>query len=40
VSPLGRELLQKRAGDTAVWRRPAGDLELEILSVGYGEQRE
>lgn len=37
VSPLGRELLQKRAGDTAVWRRPAGDLELEILSVSYGK---
>lgn len=35
VSPLGRELLDKRAGDVVVWRRPAGDLELEILEFHY-----
>ena len=36
VSPLGRELLDKRAGDVVVWRRPAGDLDLEILEFHYG----
>lgn len=35
VSPLGRELLDKRAGDAVTWRRPMGDLELEILSFRY-----
>lgn len=35
VSPLGRELLQKRPGDSVIWRRPAGDLELEVVSVRY-----
>jgi transcription elongation GreA/GreB family factor len=35
VSPLGRELLKKHAGDVVRWQRPVGDLELEILSFGY-----
>ena len=30
VSPLAREMLGKQAGDCLVWKRPAGDLELEI----------
>jgi transcription elongation factor GreB len=34
-SPLGRALLGKRAGDVVTVRRPAGDLELEILAVKY-----
>lgn len=38
VSPLGRELLDKQAGDTVIWRRPAGDLELDILSFRYGAE--
>ncbi|MBI2993732.1 MAG: GreA/GreB family elongation factor [Gammaproteobacteria bacterium] len=37
VSPLGRELLDKRAGDVVNWRRPAGDLDLEILDFRYGK---
>jgi transcription elongation GreA/GreB family factor len=36
VSPLGGELLRKRVGDSVRWRRPVGDLELEILSFNYG----
>jgi len=35
VSPLGRELLNRRAGDVVRWQRPAGDLELEIESFHY-----
>lgn len=38
VSPLGSELLDKRAGDVVTWRRPAGDLELDILDFGYGRE--
>src|SRR5262249_1339116 len=34
-SPLGRTLLKKRAGDTVVFRRPNGEVELTIVSVRY-----
>jgi len=37
VSPLGRALLKRRAGDTVVFRKPAGEVELTIVSVTYGE---
>jgi transcription elongation GreA/GreB family factor len=35
VSPLGAALLNHRTGDTLTWRRPAGDLELEVLGFRY-----
>lgn len=35
VSPLALALKDARVGDTVVWKRPAGDLELEILSIRY-----
>ena len=35
VSPLGRALNGARAGDTVVWKRPVGDVQLEILSIAY-----
>jgi transcription elongation factor GreB len=36
-SPLGRVLLNKRAGDTVVVKRPNGeDMEYTVLSVRYG----
>ncbi|MCC6553544.1 MAG: transcription elongation factor GreB [Polyangiaceae bacterium] len=34
-SPVGRALLGKRAGDVIVVRRPAGEVEIEVLSVRY-----
>ncbi len=34
-APLGRALLNRRVGDRVTVRRPAGDLELEILSINY-----
>jgi transcription elongation factor GreB len=36
VSPLARALLGSRVGDLILWRRPAGDAELEILAIRYG----
>ena len=34
-SPLGRAVLHCGVGDSAVWKRPAGDLEVEIVAVRY-----
>ena len=34
-APLGRALLKRRVGDTVLVRRPAGELELEIVSIVY-----
>ena len=36
VSPLARALLGRRVGDTVIWPRPAGDVELEIADFRYG----
>jgi transcription elongation GreA/GreB family factor len=35
VSPLAKALLGRRVGDTVIWERPAGNLELEIVSFHY-----
>jgi transcription elongation factor GreB len=35
-SPLGQSLMRRRAGDVVVVRRPAGEIEIEIVSVSYG----
>jgi transcription elongation factor GreB len=35
-SPMGRSLLKRRVGDTIVVERPAGPIELEIVSVSFG----
>lgn len=35
-SPIGRALLKRKVGDVVVVQRPAGEIELEILSVRYG----
>ncbi len=34
-SPVGRALLGKRKGDVVVVRRPAGEVELEVVAVRY-----
>jgi transcription elongation GreA/GreB family factor len=36
-SPLGRAVLQRQVGDVVNWRRPAGDLEVEIVAIAYPE---
>ena len=35
LSPLAQALFEHRAGDRVVWRRPAGNLPLQILSITY-----
>jgi transcription elongation factor GreB len=35
VSPLARALLGAEIGDEIVWRRPAGDVALEVLAIRY-----
>jgi transcription elongation GreA/GreB family factor len=35
VSPLAKALIGGRVGDSVKWRRPAGDMELEIVSIRY-----
>jgi transcription elongation factor GreB len=35
VSPLGRVLLKRKAGETVLLRKPNGEVELTILSVTY-----
>jgi transcription elongation factor GreB len=33
VSPLAKALVNKKIGEKAVWHRPIGDLELEIVKI-------
>jgi transcription elongation factor GreB len=35
-SPMGQALMKRRVGDVVVVKRPAGELELEIVSLRYG----
>ena len=39
VSPLARALTGAGVGETVTWRRPAGDLELEVTAIGYRESK-
>ena len=36
VSPLARAQHGARVGDSVVWKRPAGDLNVEVLAIEYG----
>ena len=35
VSPLAGALLGTREGDVVTWKRPAGDLEIEVVAIRY-----
>lgn len=35
VSPLAQALLKAKIGDVVTWRRPAGDLGLEVKAIRY-----
>jgi transcription elongation factor GreB len=35
LSPLAKALIGAKVGDTVKWRRPAGDLDLEIAEIRY-----
>ena len=34
-SPLGKSLMKRRVGDVVVVRRPAGEIEVEIVAIEY-----
>ncbi|MGQ0674700.1 MAG: GreA/GreB family elongation factor [Rhodospirillales bacterium] len=36
LSPLAKALLGARVGDTVVWKRPVGDLSVEIEKIDFG----
>jgi transcription elongation factor GreB len=35
VSPLAKALIGHKVGESVVWRRPAGDLALDIINIRY-----
>jgi transcription elongation GreA/GreB family factor len=35
ASPLAQSLIGAGVGDTVVWKRPAGNLELEVMRISY-----
>ena len=35
ASPLAKAMIGARVGDTVIWRRPAGDAEVEIVEISY-----
>ena len=39
VSPLAAALLEARIGDLVTWKRPAGEVELEILTIDYAKDQ-
>ena len=38
VSPLAKLLTGAAVGDTVIWKRPVGDLSLEIVSIKYTKE--
>ena len=36
-SPIGRALLKRRVGDVVTIRRPAGEIEVEVVAISYGD---
>jgi transcription elongation GreA/GreB family factor len=38
VSPIARALLGAQVGDEVVWKRPVGDLRIEVRTIGYGDR--
>lgn len=39
VSPLARALTGAKIGDVVTWKRPAGDVDLEILAIRYDTKK-
>jgi transcription elongation factor GreB len=35
-SPLGQSLMKRKVGDVVTVKRPAGEIEVEIVSISYG----
>ncbi len=36
MSPLARALLEAQVGDVVTWKRPVGDMELEVMAIRKG----
>jgi transcription elongation factor GreB len=36
-SPLARALLGARVGDTVIWKRPVGSLELDVIRIAHAD---
>lgn len=35
LSPLAKALIGHKVGDNVIWKRPAGDLNIEIIKISY-----
>lgn len=35
VSPIAKALIGRKVGDAVMWKRPAGDMQLEIININY-----
>jgi len=35
VSPLAKALIGNKIGDSVIWKRPAGNTELEVIEINY-----
>lgn len=35
ISPISRALIGRKVGDSVVWQRPAGNLQLDIIEIYY-----
>ena len=35
ISPIARALIGRKVGDSVVWHRPAGNLQLDIIEIHY-----
>ncbi len=38
ASPLAKAMIGAKVGDTVIWRRPAGDAEVEITGIRYPQR--
>ena len=38
ASPLAKAMIGARGGDTVIWRRPAGEAEVEIVGIKYPDK--
>ena len=38
VSPLARALMGAKVGELVTWRRPSGELELEVVAIAYEDE--
>jgi transcription elongation GreA/GreB family factor len=35
VSPIAKALIGRKIGESVLWQRPAGNMQLEIISITY-----